>query len=669
MAEMDPQRKIDNVTESFKSLKAQIKEAKIELEKFEEGTEAYNKAAQRVANLSDKLDDVNDKVGLLKGDALERVAGGFKGIGGAILDLDVGKLQMANQSLKSIPFKELMGNVKSFGKELLTLATNPLFLIPAAIGLIISNFDKLMKIFPGLGKIVEGVKAVFDKLIQGVLDLIEWSGDLYEQFKPIINILFPITGLIEGLIDLLVEQGDTAEAQAKRRVEAEEKYKDSIEKSKKTIEKSKRETAVLLGKLSEEEAKKQELKEEFITNTLKVNEEARKKIKEAASKEEIEVIEKDRKLALEALNQQYFKDVLTVVDGEKKKAEAAQKVKDDAAQKASEKAKADEEKRIEEEKKKLQSFNNFLRTQEESRFNEEQKIRSDNLKKIKELETSFFALTAEEQQQNQKAFDDEKLRLNQEYITKIDELRKSEFEKEKERVTQEQNELLEAQKAANELAVQEQMRYSQMMIEAENNINLAKRSALNTGLQLLSDFAGKNKAIAIGILAIQKGLAIADVVTQASKSIAATIANTALANSAAVAASPLTGGFPFVAINTAAAAKNIAATKIAAAVNIATILAQGISGLKNTLNSGGGTLPTGGGGGSAGGSGPRPDSASLTGINDAFTIGGQPIGGASNFISNQGAQQGQMIKVFVSETDITSTQNKVKVIENDSLFK
>jgi glycosyltransferase involved in cell wall biosynthesis len=54
----------------------------------------------------------------------------------------------------------------------------------------------------------------------------------------------------------------------------------------------------------------------------------------------------------------------------------------------------------------------------------------------------------------------------------------------------------------------------------------AKRNALNTGLDILMQFAGKNKAVALGIIAVQKGLAIADIIISASKSLSVAFSET-----------------------------------------------------------------------------------------------------------------------------------------------
>ena len=128
-------------------------------------------------------------------------------------------------------------------------------------------------------------------------------------------------------------------------------------------------------------------------------------------------------------------------------------------------------------------------------------------------------------------------------------------------------------------------------------IREAKRNALDTGLNILLQFAGKNKTIALGILAIQKGLAIADIVVGASKSIAAA--------QAALAATPAVIGVvpnPMYAVQAAATVKGIALTKITAATSIASILAASIGQAKSITggdSGGGGSAPSGSGGSAA----------------------------------------------------------------------
>jgi hypothetical protein len=229
----------DRTVETVKSLKQQIKEAKTEALQFEEGSAAFSQAAQRAADLEKRLGAVNDEIGLLKGDALEKVANGFKGVGSAILSLDTGKLAQANQSLKSIPFDQLTKQAGAFGKELFKLATNPLFLIPTLISLIIANFDKLLELFPGLGAAVDGVKIIFEKLVGFIKQGIDFALDLYNRFKTVLNVIFPLLGVIDLLVSKLQKVADEEKALEKERQkaseEAEKRFKDQQKREDKIV--------------------------------------------------------------------------------------------------------------------------------------------------------------------------------------------------------------------------------------------------------------------------------------------------------------------------------------------------------------------------------------------------------------------------------------------------
>jgi len=175
-------------------------------------------------------------------------------------------------------------------------------------------------------------------------------------------------------------------------------------------------------------------------------------------------------------------------------------------------------------------------------------------------------------------------------------------------------------------------------IALEQAIKEAKRNALDTGLNILMQFAGKNKAIALGILAVQKGLAIADIVVGSAKSISAA--------TSALAAVPAVIGVvpnPMYAVQAASTIKGIALTKITAATSIASILAASI-GQAKAITGGGGSTPNMGGGG-GGGASAAP----------AFNVVGAS---ATNQIAQTIAnQQQQPIKTYVVAGDISTAQS------------
>jgi hypothetical protein len=698
--------------ESVQNLKTQIREAKKEIEQFEEGSEGFIRASQNVAKLSDKLDDVNDQVKLLKGDALERVAGGFKGIGGAILDLDVGKLAMANQSLKSIPFKDLIGNAKAFGKELFTLATNPLFLIPALIGLIIANFDKLLKIFPGLGAIVDGVKAIFDQLVNAVLDLINWAGELYEEFKPIIDVLFPLIGIISAITDLISEQANTAEASSKRKVEAEKKYKESVDESNKSIGESRRRILVATGKMSEEQAERERLKEDFLTNYLRAQEEIRTQILEEGSKEAKAVAKAAGDLRLKALQDAYTKDLVDLNKSVKDKSDAEKKAAAEKSKADSDKRKEDNKKKEEDEKKALDKLNQSLAQKEKESLNQFQLIEAKAFDDKKKLEDEFNALSDKNKESKRADFnktitdielkatkdrEDLKAKIEQEAYDKAIAESKAATKKKIEtqiEVTRQIQEERKGEVSSIDLEL-EQLEFEGQLtidkqIELENRkFELLKEIAITNGeetaqieleqQQRIAQIreAGRNKAIqqaqAIGMALISIGTSLSSFSKKSEKEKIknernATLASIALSTGIGIAQAVSDG----MKVGVTPIEKGIAI-----ASGIALVLAniakarQTVKQADDAIRKLGESTPpppdlnvsAGGGGGGGAGSNGGPITP------PTFNLGGQQIGGASNMLSSNNVINGQQpIKVFVSETDISNVSNKVKVTEGNSLF-
>jgi hypothetical protein len=179
-------------------------------------------------------------------------------------------------------------------------------------------------------------------------------------------------------------------------------------------------------------------------------------------------------------------------------------------------------------------------------------------------------------------------------------------------------------------------------LAAEQAVREAKRNALDTSLNILQQFAGKNKAVALGILAVQKGLAIGDVVVGAAKAIG-------LAK-ASMAPTPLNPPFlgpgvpnPSYLTNLKVGAASIIATKIGAATSIASILAAGISGAKSITGGGGGATDGGGGGG---GTAPTAPAFNVVGASATNQI--------AQTIANQ---QQQPIKAYVVSNDVTTAQS------------
>ena len=201
------------------------------------------------------------------------------------------------------------------------------------------------------------------------------------------------------------------------------------------------------------------------------------------------------------------------------------------------------------------------------------------------------------------------------------------------------NKKIELENQSNQNLLQDVQYWAKQEQDVDLATKQAKRDALNTGLDILLQFAGKNKTVALSILAVQKGLAIADIIVNASKALAVGASN--LATIPAV----LPPGIPNPALPLAisATAKSAVLTKITAATSIASILAAGI-GQAQSITSGGG----GGGGGSAGGGGAAAAAPS-------FNIVGQ---NSNNQLAQTIAgQQQQPVQAYVVSGNVSSAQS------------
>ena len=199
--------------------------------------------------------------------------------------------------------------------------------------------------------------------------------------------------------------------------------------------------------------------------------------------------------------------------------------------------------------------------------------------------------------------------------------------------------LIEKEQKEKQLA--DEVEFNNRLIQAEETLQNAKRSALEMGLGMLQQFAGKNKAIALAILGVQKGLAIADVIVGSSKAIASA--------KASMAPSPTNPPFlgpgvpnPAFLANLKIGAASILATKIGAAASIASIVAAGLSSAKSiTAGSGGSTGASASG---MGGAGTPPPAFNVVGTS------------GMNQIAEQLSQEQQPVQAFVVGSNVTTQQ-------------
>jgi len=190
------------------------------------------------------------------------------------------------------------------------------------------------------------------------------------------------------------------------------------------------------------------------------------------------------------------------------------------------------------------------------------------------------------------------------------------------------------EQAEREKALQDERKYAEDTIAAYQQIENAKIDIAQMGGIALQQIANKNKALAIAGLALEKGSAIANVIINTQREIAGYYA-------AAAARSALTAGTT-TAFDQALAAKQTLFAKVRAGAAIAAI---GATGINSGRNLGGGAQGIDGGGGGSSAQQFQPPSLQQ---------------------NTQGIRL-QDNRVYVLESDISTTQRRVRTLESRSV--
>ena len=170
--------------------------------------------------------------------------------------------------------------------------------------------------------------------------------------------------------------------------------------------------------------------------------------------------------------------------------------------------------------------------------------------------------------------------------------------------------------------------------QAKHEINMAYLGLFQQFGNLLSQVAGKNKALAIAGIVISQAAAIGQIIAQ-----------TSIANAKSVAALPLTLGQPWVTINTISAGLSIASTIAAAAKSI------------SEINSAASSAGVGGGGGASPAASvtmPTPPKAAGAAAPEINVSGGQTAN--AQLAETIGAASGRPVKAYVVSGDMSSQQ-------------
>jgi hypothetical protein len=229
--------KAADAANSLKDIKTNLKAVNDEILKSKEGSAEFNRLTTAAGKLKDKVNDLNDSLKLAQGSGFERLTASLGTIKEGITNVDFDKFKTGIKGATT-SFDGLGSAIKATGIGLLVMV----------IVQIIANFDKLAAVGGVVGIVFTAIGDAIKFIIQGLKDFGDWLG--ITSFK-------------------------TAEA-----AEAEKKYGDSIRDTNRQIGEERRKQLVATGKLSEEQAQRENAREVFITEFIKLQLETRAKLKE-----------------------------------------------------------------------------------------------------------------------------------------------------------------------------------------------------------------------------------------------------------------------------------------------------------------------------------------------------------------------------------------------------
>ena len=645
--------------QSTKSLRTQLREAQLEVatlsEKFGATSNQAIEAAKKAAKLKDAIGDAKTLTDAFNpdakfkalGGALTGVAGGFAAVQGALGALGiqsdgvekallrVNSAMALSQGLNALG--ESIDSFETLGKKATSalagiragVAATGLGLLVVTLGLVVANWDKIKESISGANKEQEVYNSLQSETIKNASKEVSQLDTLYKTTQ---NHNLSLKQRKDA-VDKLQEQYPYYFKNIQDEAILNGKATDSYKKLRQAI------IDVAMSKAAQ--GKIEEISAKYLENEIELNKQRAKAVQDYKTAQDETIVKGGTGEGAGT----------TYVRTREEKQYAAKLQYNDALKKQAENQKA-----LNAELKPYLDIVQKTSGLEETLSNKKEKIekvkKEKNVKDAKD-EEKLIGLSREEVKQ--RAFE-EALKREEERKQKQEQLNWEYDQMSLERYgatlserINKSGEALKQELAQQQIALDAQKAIDEQRIQSEQNVQQAKKDALSAGLDLLQAFAGENEAIAIGILAVQKGLAIADIISNASKGIAVSQANLSMIPAL------LPPGVPNPAYPVALAShiKNVAATKLSAGLNIATILAQTIASAKGSGSKVGSAGA--GGAGSVGSpvSTPQPvfNIAGNSGVNQiAQTLAGQ-----------------QPVKAYVVAKEVTTQQeldrNKITAVK------
>lgn len=618
------------------SLKAELRQLKAAIADASD-PEQMAALAARAGEVADRIKDANDAVNVFaSGSKFEQISNSFGGIKDSIMSLDFEeaseKAKVFAKNLGGLNAQDISKSMKGLTSTITTMGgafvklgaqilANPIFLLAAIV----------IAIVVAIGVFLNKIG-----VLQKVLDFL----------------MIPINALIDGFKELTDWLGLTSYA-------AEENARTMEKANEKAFKSSERRTEAISDQYDLEIAKAKAAGKD----TTKLEVEKSKAISDAAKKRLSDarseyaglkgLTDKDSIERRKALRKRIEDENKLIKDGSKERSMLLIQEQADAAaaeKKAAEEAKA----KREEAAKKYREGANAIQAE----INAANKLvvdstKTQSQKEIDDIKTKYAALIAEA-----KKYKKDITALESAQALEINNVRKAEAAENEfiqtksaasiiSTMVSTRTQQLQIQGEGNMVSFQEQQKYNDAVMAAEQALFDAKLGMAKGLISAIGELAGENKKVANAIFLVDKALAIGEIIVNTQREISGYASNltwTALPDGGAT-------------LKTAA----IAAAKIRAATSIGTVVASSIS---KFMNGGSASVSTPSGGGGGGGATPTANSAVPSFVpGNLFGQGNA----ANNTGSSQGVESNQNITVtaVVSETEMTGVQNKVnKILKN-----
>ena len=620
------------------SLKAELRSLKVAIAEASD-PEQMSMLAQKAGEVADRIKDANEQVAVFTtGSKFEAVSNSFSMIG-----QDLASLDFEGAAEKAATFQKTVG---SLGKADITGAIQGLTKTVTTLG---STFVKL-----GAQILANPIFLLAAIVIAIVVAIGVFLNKIGVLQKAIDFLMIPVNALIEGfksLTDWLGLTSYAAEENARTMEKANEKAFASSEKRTEKIS-DQYDIEIARARAAGKDTTDLELKK-----SKSITDAAKKRLADARSEYASlkGLTDKDSVDRRKALIKRIQDENKLIKDGSKERQMieiADQAEAKAAADKAAEEAKAravEAAKKYREGKAAIQTeiaaANKLIldsgKTQEQKEIDDVKAKYAKLIAEAKKYKQDVTALTAAQD-----------LEINNIRKEGADEFTRIETKKATDIISgmvDTRTKTLQIQGEGNMAASEEQLRYNDAVLAAENDLAQAKMGAAKGLIAGLTELAGENKKLANALFAVDKALAIGEIIVNTQKEISAISAN------------PTWSLMPDGGASLKIPA--IAAAKIRAATSIGTIVASSIS---KFMNGGGGSVgstPSGGGGGA-----PPPAAPAVP----SFVPGN--LFGQGNAANNVGAPQSMessqniTVTAVVSETEMTATQNKVNKIMKNSVL-